>query len=185
MALMVFEHQMRMINLLTRAGWEVRFASYERRPDLASVIRDAANELVDYMLFVDEAPIAGEIRGSSGLAENFASQGPSDAKGRSLRQFDLKRRLMRYPCSYMIYSEAFGGLPAELKAAVYQRMWTILSGAENKGAKYARLTHADREAVVEILRETIKTRRVSFSSPRLVRVPKREHAQAIIDWRIF
>ncbi len=153
-ALMVFEHQMRMTNLLTRAGWEVRFASYERRPDLASVIRGAANELVDYVFFVDEAPLAGEIRGNSGFAEKFASQEPRDAKDRSLRQFDLKRRLMRYPCSYMIYTEAFNALPAELKAAVYRRMWAILSGAETD-AKYARLTHADRKAVVEILRETL------------------------------
>ena len=62
---------------------------------------------------------------------------------------------MRYPCSYMIYSPAFEALPPALKDAVYQRMWQILSGGE-KAAKYARLTSADRQAVVEILRETKK-----------------------------
>ena len=97
----------------------------------------------------------GKIRGSSGFAEKFASQGPQDSKGRSLRQFDLERRLMRYPCSYMIYSEAFDSLPAEAKDAIYQRMWSVLSGKVS-GGKYARLSPADRRAVVEILRETKK-----------------------------
>jgi hypothetical protein len=53
----------------------------------------------------------------------------------------------------MIYSAAFDGLPAEVKAAVYQRMWQILSGAEH-GAKYASLEAGGRQAVVEILRDT-------------------------------
>jgi hypothetical protein len=53
----------------------------------------------------------------------------------------------------MIYSPAFEALPAEAKAAIYQRMWRILSGAEHD-PKYARLTTQDRAAVVRILRET-------------------------------
>jgi hypothetical protein len=112
-------------------------------------------ELVDYLLFVDEAALAGPIEGTSGFTEKFAVQGPRDSKGRSLRQFDLERRLMRYPCSYMIYSEAFDALPPEAKKAVYDRVWQILSGREHN-PKYARLTLADRQAVVEILRETKK-----------------------------
>ena len=98
-------------------------------------MHSAAEEFVDYLLFVDEAPLDGKIRGSSGFAEKFASQGPQDSKGRSLRQFDLERRLMRYPCSYMIYSEAFDSLPAEAKDAIYQRMWSVLSGKVS-GGKY-------------------------------------------------
>lgn len=74
---------------------------------------------------------------------------------RACRQLDLVRRLMRYPCSYMIYTEAFDGLPAEAREAIYERMWQILSGKE-KGGKYARLTRAERQAIVEILRETKK-----------------------------
>jgi hypothetical protein len=44
----------------------------------------------------------------------------------------------------MIYSAAFDALPAEAKDAVYRRMWQTLS------PKPA----ADRQAIVEILRET-------------------------------
>ena len=75
----------------------------------------------------------------------FETAGPRDHQGRSLRQFDLDHRLMRYPCSYMIYSDAFNLLPSEIKDAIYRRIWCILSADK---------TRADRKAVVEILRDT-------------------------------
>jgi hypothetical protein len=153
-ALMVFEHQMQMTNLLTLLGWETRVAVHETRPVAASnAFRDRVAELVDYMLFVDEAPIASKIQGTSGFAANFGERGPRDSKGRSLRQLDLNTRLLRHPCSYMIYSAQFEKLPPEAKAAVYERLWTILSG-KGKDARYKHLSAADRRAVLEILRET-------------------------------
>jgi hypothetical protein len=149
-ALMVFDHQMHMTNLLTRAAWETRFWLHEGAltPEKLSGI---AAEVADYILFTDEARISSPVRGTSGFAEKFASQGPFDSKGRSLRQFNLDRRMMRYPCSYMIYSPAFDGLPAEAKDAIYQRMWLVLSGEQR-----SRLSSQDRRAIVEILRETKK-----------------------------
>jgi hypothetical protein len=152
-ALMVFDHQMHMMNLLTRIGWEVRYWRREKPEELASRLRVAAEDFVDYLLFVDEAPLDGKIRGSSGFAEEFATRGRRDSKGRSLREFDLERRLFRYPCSYMIYSGAFEALPYEAKNAIYERLWSVLSGNLRDG-KYARLSLADRRATVEILRET-------------------------------
>ncbi|HEY4362283.1 MAG TPA: hypothetical protein VGN17_15010 [Bryobacteraceae bacterium] len=152
-ALLVFNHQMRMMNLLTRVGWEARYGAYEKLPDLPQRLEAAAREFVDYLLFVDEAPLTAKIQGSSGYTEKFAAQGPRDKQGRSLREFDLDRRLMRYPCSYMIYSEAFDSLPPEARDAIYHRMWTVLSGSD-RAAKYATLTLADRRAIVEILRDT-------------------------------
>jgi len=151
-ALMVFEHQMHLANLLTRVGWEIRLAQHEQRPT-AALLRDTARELAAYLLFVDEAPLPGRIEGSSGFARKFAARGPRDSRGRSLRQLDLQSRLMRYPCSYMIYSEAFDGLPEAAREAVYARLWQILSGQE-KDPRYARLPLAVRQAIVEILRET-------------------------------
>jgi hypothetical protein len=115
---------------------------------------DAAS-LVDYLLFIDETALTGAVEGNSGFAEKFAAMGPRDRQGRSLRQFDLTKRVMRYPCSYMIYSDAFDALPAKTKSAVYERMWQILSGKEH-GQPYSRLSLADRQAVVDILRETKK-----------------------------
>jgi hypothetical protein len=119
----------------------------------AKVVRDASRELADYMLFAEEKPLPSKVEGTSGFAEKFSSEGPKDSQGRSLRQFDLERRLMKYPCSYMIYSSAYDALPDDLKDATYARMWRILSGAE-RGTRYAGLTLTDRRAIVEILRET-------------------------------
>ena len=165
-ALMVLEHQAYMTNLLTRVGWEARLASFEEgtpspappvrgRSTGAARVREAAQDLVDYLLFVDEAPLARRVQGSSAFAAKFSAQGPRDSKGRTLRDFDLERRLMRYPCSYMIYSAAFDALPASARDAIYQRMWQILSGQEQR-PPYPRLALADRQAIVEILRDTKK-----------------------------
>jgi hypothetical protein len=152
-ALMVLEHQTHMTNLLTYMTWESRVAAGDPRAgaDLAEIARD----VVDYMLFVDEAPLAGKVESAAGFVQMFSAQGPRDGRGRSLRQFDLERRLMLYPCSYMIYSQAFDALPAAAKNAVYRRMWQVLSGAE-KNPLYSRLSLADRQAIVEILRDTKK-----------------------------
>ena len=154
-ALMVFEHQSHMTNLITRIGWEARIAAYEHRLDLASApLADGVRELVDYLLFVDEQPLTAALEGTSGFAEAFEAQGPFDLRRRSLRQLDLRRRLLRYPCSYMIYSPAFRALVPEVRRAIYERMRDVLSGRD-AAPKYARLADADRRAVIEIVRDTV------------------------------
>jgi hypothetical protein len=153
-ALLVFNHQLRMMNLLTRIGWQARTLAHDGRSEAAIVtgLRDIAIEAVDYMLFVDEAPLSG-VSGTSGFAESFSGRGPRDSKGRSLRDLDLKQRLFTNPCSYMVYSEAFEQLPAVAKRAIYERLWDVLSGSV-RAPKYSRLSAADRDRIIEILRET-------------------------------
>ena len=151
-ALMVFEHQMHAINLLTRVGWEARYAEHEKQP-VDPLMADAARELVDYLLYVDEPSLRGKVQGSSGFAEKFSARGPVDAKGRGLRQLDLERRLMRYPCSYLIYSEAFDALPPQALDQVYRQLWQALTG-QAKDKEFAAIPAEERKAVLEILRET-------------------------------
>ena len=158
-ALLVLEHRTHMTNLLVRTGWETRVAEYDGAraqsldgPAMAR-IQEAANELVDYLLFVYEAPLPPGIHGTSGFAEWFSAQGPFDSQGRSLHQLALDGRLLRYPCSFLIYTDAFDALPERAKDAVYQRMWEVLSGTATED-RYALLTLDDRRAVVEILRDT-------------------------------
>ena len=110
-------------------------------------LRDEVNEMVNYLLFLDEAPLKNKIGSTSGFAEKFALAGPADGEGRSLRQFDLEHRLMRYPCSYMIYSAAFNALPAEAKNMIYARIPEVLN---------TKFSVTDRQAVIEILRDTKK-----------------------------
>ena len=153
-ALLVFQHQARVMNLLTRAGWLARLAAAENPPPgVATRLPPSVDELVDYLLFVGEAPL-DDVSGTSGFAAAFAARGPRDSKGRSLRDLDLKQRLMRYPCSYMVYSAAFDGLPDDVREMVYRRMKRILSG-EERAPRYAHIA-SNGAAVIEILRETKK-----------------------------
>jgi hypothetical protein len=150
---LVIAHQANMTNLITRTGWEARLAESRPSADAAARVTEAARDLVDYMLFVDEAPLVGPVKGGAGYEAIFTAAAPRDMKGRSLRELDLRRRLFRYPCSYLIYTPAFDGLPVRAKDAVYARLWEVLSGRE-KAPRYRGLTLADRQAIVEILRET-------------------------------
>ncbi|HEX5069807.1 MAG TPA: hypothetical protein VFV78_06275 [Vicinamibacterales bacterium] len=165
-AQLVLAHQVRMTNMITRVGWEARLAASAPSADASARVREAATDLVDYLLFVDEAPFVGPMQGSSGFAEWFAKQGPRDAQGRSFREFDLRRRLFKYPCSYMIYTPAFDAMPAAAKEAVYARMWEVLSGREKRQPYASRLTAPDRQAIVEILRATKKDLPSYFVSTR-------------------
>ena len=115
-----------------------------------------AREVVDYLLFIDEAKLTDRIRGRSGFTERFSSTGPRDRKGRSLHELDLTRRLMKYPCSYLIYSRAFDVLPASAKDPIYRRLWEVLSGQEPDERYRSALSLADRQSIVEILRDTKK-----------------------------
>jgi hypothetical protein len=148
-ALMVLEHQTRLLNLLTRAGWEARVGAAAAGRPLSEVV----GELVDYLLFVDEVPLPGPVDGTSPFAAAFQAEGPRDARGRSLRDLDLRTRLLRYPCSYLVYSEPFDALPEPARNAVYARLWTVLSGAD-PDPRYRQLSEGDRQAVLEILRAT-------------------------------
>lgn len=159
-ALLVLDHRNHMTNLLVRMGWETRVADYPNaespRPvpaETDTAIADIAIELVDYLLLIDEAPLPPGIASTSGFAEWFSSQGPVDRKGRSLHQLDLDGRLLRYPCSPLIYTDTFDALPDRARDAVYRRLWTILSGSATEN-RYRRLSVDDRQAIVEILRDT-------------------------------
>ena len=146
-ALMVLDHQAHFSNLVTRATWEARLGNEMR-------IAESADTLADYLLFVDEAPIIdGPIAGSSGFAEVFMAQGKKNAKGRSLRELDLKTRLQKYPLSYMIYTPQFRALPEAPKNLVMGRINDVLAG-KITGPKYAHLTPELRAAIREILAAT-------------------------------
>ena len=137
-ALMTFEHQTQMVNYFTRAGWESRVGG---EPEI--------EELIGYMLFDKEAPLVEPIEGVSTFSKTFPQRGPRDKKGRSLRDFDLKTRIFKYPFSYMIYSPSFNAIPAPVRERIYRRLYDIL-----KGADYPHLSSADRIALLEILRDT-------------------------------
>jgi hypothetical protein len=153
-ALMTLEHQTRMTNLITRIGWDFRIAQEDGKLDSSrSQLDSAVDEMVVYMLFADEAPIREPIEGVSTFTKSFPQRGPRDHQGRSLRDFDLQKRLFRYPLSYMVYSDAFDGMPEIARERIYQRLYGVLTGRD-AAPQFARLSSEDRLAVLEILRDT-------------------------------
>jgi hypothetical protein len=74
-------------------------------------------------------------------------------EGRSLRDLDLKQKLFRYPCSFLIYSEAFDSLPKPASDEVFRQLWAALTG-QRRDAKFSAIPEADRTAVLDILRQT-------------------------------
>ncbi|HLJ49010.1 MAG TPA: hypothetical protein VKU01_23510 [Bryobacteraceae bacterium] len=147
-ALMTFEHQTQMTNLMTRLGWEARIAQHDRKR-----FDDDVEGIVDYMLFADEAPLSEPVEGVSTFTKTFPERGPRDKKGRSLRDFDLQKRLFRYPLSYMIYSAAFDGMPDSVRERIYGRLYEVLSG-KDQSRKFTGLSSEDRRAILEIVRDT-------------------------------
>jgi hypothetical protein len=149
---LVLAHQTQMHNLITQTNYQTRLALYAGKDADAAhrQFERPAEQLVRYLLFANEAPLEEPVAGTSGFAQEFAARGPRDARGRSLRDFDLERRIFRYPCSYLIYSEAFDAIPQPAKDYVYRRIFDVLSGRE-QGPEFASLSAEDRQAILEIL----------------------------------
>jgi hypothetical protein len=154
-ALMTLEHQTRMSDLLIRVGWASRVLEHDGSADASARSRlDADIEtLVTYMLFADEAPLQDPVQGASTFTQTFSERGPRDKQGRSLRDFDLKKRLFKYPLSYMVYSDAFDNLPVQVKDRIYKRVYDILT-SKDPSPKFNRLYAEDRRAILDILRDT-------------------------------
>lgn len=170
-AIMLLEHQSQMHNYIARASIETRIARYydqginealERPLDTISPstgrrIASAAEDLVRYILFADEVQLDDSVHGSGEFEEYFQSDdNPSmrrDSQGRSLFDLDLNTRLLKHPCSYLIYSAAFDNLPSKMATAVEDRLTEILL-ADQPVEGYEHLSPAQRKTIVEILADT-------------------------------
>jgi hypothetical protein len=150
-ALMVMEHQVHMHNFITRLNYEATMALQQYGH--IRYLRSILDALVKYLLFAEEAPLGATVKGSTEFSRQFAALGPRDKQGRSLRDFDLKQRLFKYPCSFVIYSEAFERIPEQARNEIYRRMFDILTERDSRPG-YEHLSPEDRQALREILAET-------------------------------
>ena len=161
---LVLAHQARVHNAIAKAAVEAREAiRYQHEMErlfgepsesvLASVerrIERPAEALVRDLLLEGEAPLVGDFGGDSGFAEEFQGRGNRHSSGRSLRDLDLKSRLFRYPCSYLIESRAYKQLPERVLKYVEDRIAAILAGRDQSGS-FGQLDVADRDALKELL----------------------------------
>ena len=155
-ALMTLEHQTQMQNLLTRVAWQARVAEAATPGAALAVAGLTADleDLVDYLTFADEVRLPAAVEGVSAFTANFEQRGPTDRQGRSLRDFDLRTRLFRYPVSYLLLSPMVDALPGEVRTEIYRRVYARLTSAAP--ARPGGPALADRRAAIAIVHDTAR-----------------------------
>lgn len=117
-------------------------------------LKNPVEALLRYMLFTEEAPLPGPLSANPEFVGHFLKDAHRDSKGRSLRDFDLKTRLFKHRCSFLIESDSFRELPAPLRDVLLARLWEILTGQDQSEA-FSKLEAASRRETLEILREVL------------------------------
>jgi hypothetical protein len=163
---MVMEHQTRVQNLITRANYETRQAVHLDQAMNKALERDSSHvsdstkrriasvgdELIRGLLFADEFELTSPVDGSGPYRDQFSNRGPCDSKGCSLYQLDLKQRLFRHGCSYLILSSQFDGLPEPVMQYLKSHMSAILSGFQELPSG-VNLDNSRREQLRQMLAE--------------------------------
>tara|TARA_R110002111_G_scaffold247140_2_gene310064 strand:+ start:71854 stop:73140 length:1287 start_codon:yes stop_codon:yes gene_type:complete len=147
---LIFDHQIHGHNLITRV-------SMEQQLHLKSDVED---RLLRYLLFLDEAKLAGPLQGTTDFQSWFEKQGKRDAQGRSLKDFDLKTRLFRHRLSYLIYSDSFNKMPAAARLRILRGIYSFLNATDAELTQNWDVTPADfplqeRQAIQQIVAETL------------------------------
>lgn len=153
---LLHEHQVGFVNRAVSATYRARTLLH-RSGDEAAVAPDLdalARDLVRYILFADEAPLPpGGVPASDDFRADFLARRRAAPDGRSLRDLDLKTRLLSHRCSYMIESAAFAGLPHPLLRAVRRELDRALDPT-TPAPDYAYLPDDEKAAIRFILAET-------------------------------
>jgi hypothetical protein len=159
LAHLLHEHQVGFLNRVIHATYRARASLDEGKGRLTQehqrLLDQHAEELVRYLLFADEAPLPyGGVAGDPFFKTDFLNDRRAARDGSSLKDLDLRTRLFRYRCSYMIYTAPFRDLPAEVKGRVYGKLKAALSEAGLSPA-YGYLPAAEKRALRRILAETL------------------------------
>jgi hypothetical protein len=153
---LLLEHQAGFVNCVVEASYRTRTALYTSKGKLNSEqereLDEQAAIITRYLLFADEAPLpSGGVEGDANYKTDFLRTRRT-VRGISLKDFDLRTRLFKYRCSYMIYSPVFAGLPAEIKTRVYGRLRAALD-LDNR--EYDYLPAVEKKAIRNILKATL------------------------------
>ena len=180
-ALLVAEHQMAMQNTITRAGFVCRkMIAYQhglqttfKEPvtdepsydSVKSVFASAVQDLIDHLLFRKAAPLPEGIVSNADFKGSFPRGAPRTRSGHSLKDLQLRDRILARRCSYLVYSESFRALPEVLKVRIFERLRTALRSTDPK-ERYAYLPAAERQQIYDILLETHPDAQRLWSAPR-------------------
>ena len=159
---LLHEHQVGGINRLIRAQYRFRELRHEnggRLPEtLPQALETELDDLMGYLLFAQEAPLPpGGITGDPAFRTAFA-RNRKPVGGHSLKDLDLRTRLLRFRCSYLVHAEFFGSLDADLRRRILRDLDRALEPTMVTGKKNAASRHLgdDEAAVIRgILRATV------------------------------
>lgn len=121
-ALLTLEHMAGVVNQVNQLNARQRHGGNEAKAEMDA----AMDELARTLTFTGAVPLPSPVTGSSSFVTDFARQAPRDAQGRSLYDFDLNTRLMRYPLSFMVYGDGLRALDPVLRTRVWQRVHALL-----------------------------------------------------------
>jgi hypothetical protein len=155
---LIHEHQLEFHNLVTLAVYRTREALQRGDGSLSSAdvpgINAIARDLVRYILFANEAKLPRNgVKPDEAFMKDFLARKKASSSGLSLRDLDLKTRLFRHRCSYMIYTPGFQALPPVVKDRVMAGLRTALS--DTSLPEFAYLPQLERRQIRGILAETL------------------------------
>ena len=156
---LVHEHQLGFENRLFQLSYLLRHYRSEGKgrltPDAEKEIDAKCAELARYILFADESALPAKgIEGDPDFIRDFQAKKITTGSGHSLKDFDLKTRLFKYRCTYMLYTDSWKEAPRDIKDKVYLHM---AQGLKETGTPkdMSHLPVSERLAIRAILKETL------------------------------
>lgn len=161
-ALLVLEHQVKMHSLFNAATLNYRRSAHFMRildndanlsdGSAGRIAESWSDDIVECLFFKDEADLGDGVEGDPAFQRAFVKRFPMTAEGDSLAEFRLYGRIFKNRCSYMVYSDAFKGLPPVLRELVIKKMKLVIAG-EADGFDW--LKASERKRIGAILEETL------------------------------
>ena len=109
--------------------------------------------MMDLEIIKEAARRAGEVI-LEVYAKDFLADRKPSKQGMALKDLDLRTRMFKYRCSFMLYTDTWKHTPKELKERVYYRMAEGLRDA-NPNPQLAHLPVEERRAIRQILKDTL------------------------------
>jgi hypothetical protein len=157
LAHLLLEHQAGFVNRVLEATYRTRYLLHAGDGQLNGAqngeLDAEARDLVRYILFADEPPLPNQaFQGESPFKTAFLRSRRTASNGGSLKDFDLRQRLFKNRCSYMIYSPIFTALPSEIKTRVLRE---LASALRENDKRYPHLLSEEKATIWTILKETL------------------------------
>ena len=156
---LLHEHQAGFVNRAVEATYRTRAllhgAKNPKTPEIERALDSIAEGFVRYLLFADEAPLPSDgLSVDAAFVLEFQTTRKPTIDGLALKDLDLHGHLLKHRCSYMIYSVAFAGIPAQLKERVYHHLASALS-PQLAHKTFSYLAAEERQRIRDILEQTI------------------------------